>query len=203
MRWSSDSGHANCSRSPPNRHSGASSMFSSAYYRSAPPWLQDWLLSARALGRKMARERGCVSSRPGRASTDRRHWTRAGAGHRAGASPDPRDPPCSPPRALLRDRFRTLGLDVQRMEFPRDLHRVPLLTKAEVRAAGRRLVADDAGKPMISGEHQRHHGQSGVVPSGSQRRHARARIHLAASGVGGAAPGRPARVAARRAHRAR
>ncbi|HQR53000.1 MAG TPA: phenylacetate--CoA ligase family protein [Burkholderiales bacterium] len=125
-------------------------MFSSGYYRSAPPWLQDWLLSARALGRKMARESGTFHGI--RAELDRtQHWTREEAALvqaqrltsviRRAARHVP----------YYRDRFRTLGLDAEKMEFPRDLHRIPLLTKVEVRAAGRRLVADDAGKPMISG----------------------------------------------------
>lgn len=125
-------------------------MFSTAYYKAAPPSLQDWLLSVRALGRKLAREG--VAFRRVRAELRRsQHWTpEESARHQADRLTRvirhaARHVP------YYRERFQKLGLDVQKMEFPRDLHRLPLLSKAEVRAAGRSLVADDAGKPMISG----------------------------------------------------
>lgn len=125
-------------------------MFSSTYYRSAPSWLQDWLLSARALGRKFARE--SMAFHRIRAELGRsQHWTPDEAA-REQAERLTRVI-CHAARHVpyYRDRFRTLGLDVEKMTFPRDLDRLPLLTKAEVRAAGRRLVADDATKPIISG----------------------------------------------------
>ncbi len=124
-------------------------MFSSVYYKSAPPWFQDWLLSARALGRKLARE--SVAFHRVRAELARsQHWTRADMAREQAARLTRVIRHAAAHVPYYRDRFRTLGLDVKTMEFPRDLHRLPLLTKAEVRAAGQRLVADDAGKPMIS-----------------------------------------------------
>lgn len=124
-------------------------MFSSGYYKSAPPWLQDLLLSGRALGRKVARESGLFHRI--RAELERsQHWTREEAALEQARRLTQVIRHAAQHVPYYRERFRTLGLDVAAMEFPRDLHRLPMLTKAEVRAAGRRLVAEDAGKPMIS-----------------------------------------------------
>jgi phenylacetate-CoA ligase len=125
-------------------------MFSSAYYRAASPWIQDWLLSARALGRKLARE-GLAFRRVRAELRESQNWTPDEAARQQADRVTRVVRHAARHVPYYRERFKRLGLDVRNMEFPRDLARLPLLTKADVRAAGRSLIAEDAGKPMISG----------------------------------------------------
>jgi phenylacetate-CoA ligase len=125
-------------------------MFTSWYYKRSPPWLQEWLIAGRAWARGALRE--SRTFRQVRAEIEQTQWLppdqmkrmqaerlTAMVKHAAAAVP------------YYRDLFRERGLDPNKMEFPRDLHRLPYLTKADVRAAGMSLVAENARKPLVSG----------------------------------------------------
>ena len=52
---------------------------------------------------------------------------------------------------FYRERFRDAGIRVSTLTFPQDLARLPLLDKAEVRAAGRSLISDKRRWPLFPG----------------------------------------------------
>lgn len=124
-------------------------MFASEYYKAGAPWLQEWLISARALGRKLAREG--IAFHRARAEIERsQHWTPEETARQHADRLTRVIHHAARHVPYYRERFRELGLDVQSMRFPCDLPRLPLLTKADVREAGRSLIAEDARKPIVS-----------------------------------------------------
>jgi phenylacetate-CoA ligase len=126
-----------------------SALFSSTYYKSSPRWLQEWLIAGRALARGVMREgrtfRQTVSE------IDRTQWLPRTELERLKADRltamvkhAARNVP------YYRERFRSLGLDIARMEFPRDLALLPCLTKADVREAGASLLASNGRRPLVT-----------------------------------------------------
>jgi len=113
-------------------------------------WLQDWLVSARALGRKWTLE-GLEFERIRREISKSQRWTPEESALYQAKQLTQMVRHAAERVPFYRTRFSELGLDVRRMQFPRDLGHLPLLTKADLRAAGRSLIADDARKPLISG----------------------------------------------------
>lgn len=125
-------------------------MFSSAYYKRSPVWLQEWLITGRALARGAVRESRAF--RAVRAEIERTQWLDAEETHRLQADRlhamvrhAARHVP------YYRRLFAQAGIDIERLELPRDLPKIPFLTKADVRKAGMDLVAENASKPLVSG----------------------------------------------------
>jgi phenylacetate-CoA ligase len=125
-------------------------MFSSSYYKRSPAWAQEWMISARAFARGALRE-GRAFRRDG-SELEQSQWLDAAGlqrlqadrlqaivGHAAAHVP------------YWRERFAALKLDAARLDLPRDMERLPLLDKNDVRAAGMSLVADEARRPLVSG----------------------------------------------------
>jgi phenylacetate-CoA ligase len=124
-------------------------LFSSSYYKHSPPWVQEWLIAARAWARGALRE--SRSFRQVRAEIEASQWLRPDEMARMQAdrlTAMIRHAAVNVP--YYRDLFRELDLDVSRMSFPRDLALLPSLTKADVRSAGMSLVAQNAHKPLVS-----------------------------------------------------
>jgi phenylacetate-CoA ligase len=126
-----------------------SALFSSTYYKSSPPWLQEWLISGRALARGVMREGRTF--RETVAEIEHSQWLAPAELERLKAARltamvehAARNVP------YYRERFRALGLDVARMQFPRDLALLPCLTKDDVRRAGASLLASNARKPLVT-----------------------------------------------------
>lgn len=116
-------------------------MFNSAIYKNSPTWLQEWLLSARAYGRALAREGSSFR----RMSEDvaRTQWL---------AGPDLERFVEDKLRRVVataaaevpfyRDAFARAGLSPQSMTLPADLRQLPAMCKSVLRREGRRLVSD-------------------------------------------------------------
>lgn len=125
-------------------------MFSASYYKRSPAWAQEWMIAARSFARGALRE-GRAFRREGY-ELERSQWLDADSlqalqaerlqsviGHAAKQVP------------YYRERFAAMGIDVSRLALPREMERLPLLEKNDVRAAGMKLLADDARRPVVSG----------------------------------------------------
>jgi phenylacetate-CoA ligase len=129
--------------------SSGSALFSSSYYKRSPPWFQEWLIAGRAWARGALRE--SRSFRQVRAEIEKSQWLQPPEMQRMQAdriTAMVRHAATTVP--YYRELFLNLGLDASRMEFPRDLHQLPFLTKNDVRKAGMSLVAHNAQKPLVS-----------------------------------------------------
>jgi phenylacetate-CoA ligase len=125
-------------------------MFSSKLYQGSPAWAQEWMISARAFARGALREGR--SFRQSAAELDESQWLDAEALGRLGAARLRRVVQHAAAHVpYYRERFRSLGIDASQLELPRELPRLPLLDKNDVRVAGMLLVADETRRPLISG----------------------------------------------------
>ena len=125
-------------------------MYGSFPYRRSPVRVQESLLSAQSLLRGMLREGGAFDEFAARANDTQ--WLDAG---------DLRKLQARELRSLLRvaarevpyyrERFAALGVDVETLALPEALSQLPLVDKAEVRSAGKKLISERRRAPLFSG----------------------------------------------------
>lgn len=116
-------------------------MFNSSFYKNSPTWAQEWLLSARAYGRALAREGGAfrrmseeVSKTQWLADDDLARYVEAKLRNvvTVAASEVP----------FYRRAFAQADIVPATMRLPEDLKRLPAMSKAVLRQQGRQLVSD-------------------------------------------------------------
>lgn len=125
-------------------------MFSSGYYKRSPVWAQQMLISGRAFARYALREGRPFNS--ALREIDASQWLDTAGLARLQAERLRRTLKIAATQVpYWRDRFAALGLDVDRMDLPRDLALLPLLEKKTVRAAGERMISKAARRPLVAG----------------------------------------------------
>ena len=125
-------------------------MLGSFAYRHNPIWAQELLLSARSSLRSLTREgrafRGMAAQLEASQWWSERELRDFQARKlRTIVAAAARDVP------YYRDRYRALGLDVERSGFPEAMARLPMITKDDVRAGGAALVSRSRRGPLFSG----------------------------------------------------
>jgi phenylacetate-CoA ligase len=125
-------------------------MLGLSAYRRSPIWAQEVLLAARSSLRRMMREGRAFEAL--RAQLSESQWW---------SEPELREYQAAKLRMVVasaarhvpfyRDRIRRLGLDLDRLDFPDAIAKLPLITKADVRAGGRSLVSERKRGPLFSG----------------------------------------------------
>lgn len=122
-------------------------MYSSGLYRSSPIWLQEMLIAARGYGRARLRE-GHTFERYS-SEAERTQWLRS---TELEAQQRQRLHAIVDHAAKTVPFYRELYRDVPRAASWSDvLHRLPLIDKPMVRAAGRALLSDRARQPLFVG----------------------------------------------------
>jgi phenylacetate-CoA ligase len=125
-------------------------MFASFPYRHAPVWVQELLIWGRSSLRTRLRESSAFEAAV--ADVDASQWWPEHelrefqrARLHAVVERAAREVP------YYRDRYRQLDLDPGALEFPKDIAKLPLISKPEVRAAGRSLMSERKRGPLFSG----------------------------------------------------
>ena len=125
-------------------------MSSPFAYRHSPIWAQELFISAKSSLRGMMREGRAFESvaaevresewRSEQELRDFQSWKLQMIVKSAA-----RDVP------YYRDKYRSLDLNFEKLEFPEDIAKLPLLTKADVREGGKSLVSTRKQGPLFSG----------------------------------------------------
>lgn len=125
-------------------------MLGSLAYRHNPIWTQELLLSARSALRSLMREgrafRGMAAQLQASQWWSERELRDFQARQlRTIVAAAAREVP------YYRDRYRTLGLDLEKIEFPEAMAGLPVIGKDDVRAGGAALVSRSKRGPLFSG----------------------------------------------------
>lgn len=125
-------------------------MFSSFAYRYSPIWAQELLTSAQSSLRNAMRE-GRAFKTVAAQVQESQWWSERelldfqSRKLRMIVESAARDVP------YYRDKYRLLGLDFERLEFPEAIAKLPLVTKADVREGGKSLISEKKQGPLFSG----------------------------------------------------
>ncbi|MGH8737392.1 MAG: phenylacetate--CoA ligase family protein [Burkholderiales bacterium] len=127
-------------------------MLGSAAYRHNPVWAQELLLSARSSLRGVMREGRAFEAlaaqlRQSQWWSERELRDYQSLQLRRIVAAAARDVPYYRDR----DRYRTLGLDPQKLEFPEAMRRLPMIGKDDVRAGGATFVSRRKRGPLFAG----------------------------------------------------
>lgn len=125
-------------------------MYGSFAYGHAPVWAQESLIAAQSSLRRILREGRtfkAMAARIGETQWWPEHELREFQSRtlRAIVESAARHVP------FYRDRYRSLHLDAQAWDFPEAVARLPLLSKDEVRAAGRSMISERKPGPLFAG----------------------------------------------------
>src|SRR2546429_3656941 len=125
-------------------------MSSSFAYRHSPIWAQELLISAKSSLRSTMREGrafGAMAAEIHKSEWWSERQLRAFQSEKlqmiaqSAVSNVP----------YYRNKYRPLDLDFERLEFPEALAKLPLIDKADVRAAGKSLISERKQGPLFSG----------------------------------------------------
>src|SRR5712691_5630403 len=125
-------------------------MSSSFAYRHSPVWAQELLISAKSSLRNVVREGRAFETLAAQVHQSQ-WWSEQelrefqSRRSRMFVESAARDVP------YYRDKYRPLGLDFERLEFPEAIAKLPLVTKADVREGGKSLISEKKQGPLFSG----------------------------------------------------
>ncbi len=125
-------------------------MFGTLAYRHSPIWAQESLIAAKSSLRSLIRE-GRVFAAMAAQIDESQWWSEhelrgfQARNLRAIVESAARDVP------HYRDKYRSLGVDVEHLELPEAIADLPLLTKDEVREGGPAFVSESKQRPLWRG----------------------------------------------------